>query len=62
MAPTYVSAAVAVLVNVFALLGIQVGSEELTTTITTVVTIISGFVIMYRQVTTGRSTVFGAKK
>lgn len=61
LAPSYISAVVAVLVNVLALAGVQVGSEELTTTITTILTVISGLVIMYRQITEGRST-FGGRK
>lgn len=61
LAPSYISAVVAVLVNVLALLGVQVGSEELTTTITTLITVVSGIVIMYRQVTEGRSTLGGTK-
>ena len=60
-APSYIAATVSVLVQVLAFLGITVGSEELTTTITTLVTIGSALYIMFRQVKTGKSTIGGTR-
>jgi hypothetical protein len=52
---------VTVLVQALAYFGVVVGSEELTTTITTLVTVVSGLVVMYRQYSTGRSTLGGLR-
>lgn len=60
--PTYISAVVAVVVNLLALLGINVGTEELTTTITTIVTIAAGMVVIYRSLIQGKTDVFGRRK
>lgn len=61
-APTYIAAAVAVAVNLLKMAGIEVGSEELTTTVTTIITVVSGLVIMFRQLASGRSTLGGLRK
>ena len=61
MAPSYIAAVVAIAVQVLAFLGINVGSEELTTTMTTLITVVAGLVVVYRQLTEGRSTIMGAK-
>lgn len=61
MAPSYAAMAVTVIAQLLALFGVQVGSEELTTTITTLVTIGTALLVMYRQVVTGRSTVLGGR-
>ena len=60
-APTYVSAIVLILSNVFTYLGIEIGSEELTTTLNTLITVGIGLFVMYRQVKTGASTIAGTK-
>lgn len=60
-APSYVASAVAILVQVLSFLGITVGTEELSTTLTTLVTIGSGLFVMYRQLKTGRSTLGGTR-
>ena len=61
IAPSYLAAVVAIAVQVLSFLGINVGSEELTTTITTIITVLAGLVVMYRQLTEGRSTLMGVK-
>ena len=61
MAPTFVAGFVAIVVQVLPLIGIHVGSDALTTTIQTISTIALGLFILYRQVTTGRATVIGAR-
>lgn len=61
IAPSYIAAFVAVVVNVLALSGVTVGTEDLTTTVQTLITICSGLVVMYRQITEGRSTLGGTK-
>ena len=60
-APTYVSAIVLILSNVLTYFGINVGSEALTTTLNTLITVGFGLFIMYRQVKTGASTIAGTK-
>lgn len=60
-APSYIAMAVSVLVQVLAAFGVHVGSEELTTTITTLVTIGTGLFVMYRQIKTGKSTIGGTR-
>jgi len=56
------SAIVAVLANVLPLLGVQVGSEALTTTITTIVTVAAGLWIMVRRFQKGDIGLFGSRK
>lgn len=60
-APSYVAMIVSVLVQVLAHFGVTVGSEELTTTITTLITLGTALFVMYRQVTTGKSTLGGTR-
>jgi predicted RND superfamily exporter protein len=59
--PTYISAAVAVIVNILSLLGINVGTEELTTTVTTIITIGAGLVVIYRSIAQGKTDIFGRR-
>lgn len=59
---TYISAAVVVIVQVLSWLGISVGSEELTTTVTTLVTVLGGLYIMWNRLQKGDITVGGTKK
>jgi uncharacterized membrane protein len=61
VAPTYITSIVVLLAQVLPLLGVQVESEALTTTITTVVTIVAAVYIGIRQLKTGRSTLFGTR-
>lgn len=61
MAPTFIASAIAVVANLLQLAGINVGSDALMTTVTTIITIVSGVVILLRQVQTGRATAFGAR-
>ena len=60
-APSYLAAVIAVLANVLPLIGITVGTEDLTTTAQTLITIVSGLFVMYRQIVTGRSDALGRR-
>lgn len=51
MSPTYISAIAIILVSVLKAVGVEVGSEELTSTITTIVAIVGGLIIAYRRKT-----------
>lgn len=62
MSQIQTSAIVAVLANVLPLLGVQVGSDQLTTTITTIVTIAAGLWIMVRRFQKGDIGLFGSRK
>ena len=57
IAPSYIAAVVAVLVNVQSFAGLALTSDELTTTITVVCTI----VVAIRQVITGKSNLIGGR-
>lgn len=61
IAPSYIAGVVVVLVQVLSFLGINIGSEALTTTLETLLTVGAGLVILYRQLTEGRSTLAGTK-
>lgn len=61
IAPTYIAGIVVLLVQILGFLGIEVGSEALTTTLETLFTVGAGLVIIYRQLTEGRSTLAGTK-
>ena len=60
-APTFIASVVMLLAQLLPFFGIQIESEALATTVTTVVSIASGLYIVYRQVVTGRSTFFGLR-
>lgn len=60
-APSYIAMIVSVLVQVLAQFGVTIGSEELTTTITTLVTIGTALFVMFRQIKTGKSTIGGTR-
>ena len=62
MSTTYVSVLVIFLANFLPKLGIMIGTEELTATITTLVTIVSGLWILYRRYAKGDITIGGVKK
>lgn len=61
IAPSYLAGVVVVLVQLLSFLGINIGSAELTTTIETLLTLGAGLVVIYRQLTQGRSTLSGIK-
>lgn len=61
MAPSYIATIAALLAQVLKLLGIEVGDEQLTNAIVTVITIGAGLVVVFRQLTEGRSNLFGVK-
>jgi uncharacterized membrane protein len=60
--PTYVSALVALLSQVLPWIGLEIGTEELTTTITTIATVVAALVILIRRFWKGDVTVFGAHR
>ena len=60
--PTYVSALVALLSQVLPMMGVEIGSDDLTTMISTVATIIATFVILIRRHWKGDVTIFGAHR
>lgn len=62
MSQTYLAAFIAVLVQVLSYLGINIGSEELTTTATTLVTIVSALWIMFNRYGKGDITIAGVRK
>lgn len=62
MSTTIVSVFVLLASQVFPLLGIQVGSDQLTNTISTIVAIVTGLIIWYRRVQVGDVKVTGARK
>lgn len=62
MSPTFVSSAVIIIVSVLKLLGIEVGSEQLTTTIETLVAIVGGIIILVRRYKKGDVSVLGIVK
>jgi len=51
MSPTYTSAIIIIAVTILKTLGIEIGNEQLTTTVETIVTLIAGIVIAYRRYT-----------
>lgn len=59
---TYIAVAVNVLTIVLPRLGIELGSEELTTTIQTVVAIVTGIWILLRRYRQGDITIAGIRK
>lgn len=62
ISPTYVSGIVLVLAQVLPLIGVTIGSEELTTFVSTLVSIISGLIILVRRHGKGDITIAGFKK
>lgn len=61
MAPSYISALVLVLSQVLPFFGIAVESEALMTTIQTIIAVSVGFIVMYRQIVTRKSTIAGTR-
>ena len=62
MNPSYIAAAVVVLAQVLPWIGINLDATALTTTITTLVTVASGIVVLVHQLKQGNTTVFGSIK
>jgi uncharacterized membrane protein len=62
VSPTYLAAVVVVLAQILPLLGIEVSTEALTQTLSTVITIAAGLVIAYRRYVKGDVSAFGARK
>lgn len=61
MSQTYIATAVLLVTNVLNLLGIDVGGEQMTTTLTTIITILSGLWIMWRRFRSGDINAFGKR-
>lgn len=62
MSQTYLTTLVMILATVLPKLGIMVGSEELTTTIQTIVVIVGGLWVMWRRFQTGDINIFGQRR
>ena len=62
MSQTYISALVIILVTILPKLGVQIGSEELTSLIQAVLVLASGAYIMYRRYQTGDIKITGGRK
>ncbi len=62
MSPTYVSALVALLSQVLPIIGVEIGSDDLTNAITTIATIVAALVIMIRRFWKGDVTIFGSHR
>lgn len=58
---TYIAAVVAILAQILPFFGIIVGTEELTTTLQTIVTVVSGLWIMKERLGRGDISVLGVK-
>lgn len=61
IAPTFISAFIIILSQVLPMIGINIGSEALNTTAQTIIAIVGGLYILYRQKITGRSTLAGTR-
>lgn len=62
MSQIYIASIIGILAQVLPMLGIEVGSAELTTTLTTLITVLSGVWVMYRRYGAGDITIVGARK
>lgn len=62
MSTTIASVFVMLASQLLPMIGIEVGSEQLTQTISTLVTIIAGLIIWYRRVSAGDVTASGRRK
>jgi len=62
MSPTYISAVVIIIAQALSLFGIEIGPEDVTVTVNTVVTIVAGLLVLWRRLTKGDITVSGARR
>lgn len=62
LSQTYIATIALILAQVLPKFGITIGSEELTTTLSTLITIIGGIWIMVRRYQAGGINIFGARK
>jgi hypothetical protein len=60
--PTYISAAVIVLVALFNLLKINIKQEEIEPIITAIITAVAGIVVIWRRYKQGDITILGKRK
>jgi len=61
MAPSYLAAIILVVTQALPFLGIHIAGADLTTTVNTIVALVAGLVVAYRQISTGRSTFAGTR-
>jgi hypothetical protein len=61
MAPSFIAALVPVIAGLLALAKIDVSAADLQTTLTVLVSIVGGIIVLLRQVQTGRATWFGSR-
>lgn len=59
---TYASVIVIVLAQLLPKLGVEIGSDQLTTTITTILTIVGALWVLIRRHRAGDVTLFGRRK
>ena len=62
MSQEYLSAVVAILAVLLPKFGVEIGSEALTTTLSTIITVISALWIMFRRYQRGDINVLGGRK
>ena len=62
LSTTYISTIIMVLAQVLPLLGINVGSEELTTTAQTIVTVVAGLWILRERYGRGDISILGKRR
>ena len=62
MSRTYIAAIIGILSQVLPMLGIEVGSAELTTTLSTIITVLAGLWVMVRRFKAGDITPLGVRK
>jgi len=62
MSQTYIAIVISLLASVLPKLGVTVGSEELTTTVSVIITIASGLWALYRRYSQGDITIAGIRK
>lgn len=61
MSKTVISSAVAILVSLLPLIGVNVGSEQLTEAVQTIIVVVSGVVIWFERVRKGDVSVVGKR-
>lgn len=61
MSTTYIAQVIQTVAFILTLVGINVGSDALTTTVTTIITIVSGLYVFYGRYKAGGITALGSR-
>ena len=61
LAPSAIAALAVVLSQILRLAGVNVVNEDVTTTLATLIAVIGGLVVYFRQVKSGASTIYGTR-